>query len=1173
MCANIEFPSPASLIEGAVAAAFGTRREDDRWQAGGLLWPLLEVLDAASGEPWLPRLGERRLARVQQLAGLYEHYATWRPAMLRAWARGQPVDGTGHRLPSAAAWQAELWLRLRHALGVPSLPERLDQACERLREHPALLSHLPGRVSLFGLTRLPPSHLQILRAISTHREVNLFVLHPSPALWDAIAATPRQPLAPRRYDATAEIAHNGLLASWGRDARELQLVLRARPQAGADRATGAPLDGESAARSASSQTGASTIAHHGLPAELPDTLLARIQADVSADRAPPGPAAPGAPDARMVLREDDRSLQIHACHGRPRQVQALHDAILHALAQDPTLEPRDVIVMCPDIETFAPLITATFAADADGGGAVAASGAPTPGPPTPGVSLGQARSDLRVRLADRSLRATNPLLSVIARLLELADSRVSASQLLDLIDAEPVRRRFGLHDDDLAQIRDWILASAIHWGLDDRHRNAFKLARVPAGTWQAGLNRILLGVAVGETGSQLFAQVLPVDDLGSDAIDLAGRFAELVDRLTVTLRELAGPHPLATWMQALGAAADSMTACAERDVWQRLECNRLLEAVGAEASGTSEMTTLALGELRALLGDRLAGRPTRANFRTGHLTVCTLVPMRSVPHRVVCVLGLDDGVFPRGASRNGDDILLAEPVIGDRDPRSEDRQMLLDALLAAREQLIVTYTGNDECTNAVRPPAVVVGELLDTIEATARCEDGTSARGRALTRHPLQPFDERNFLAGALLTGKPWSFDPVALEGAEALRGERSKPAPLLIEPLPETSETVLALVDLIAFVQRPVRAFLAQRLGISVAQPDADVSDALPVELGPLARWAVGQRLLEDVLDGTDARTALLAEIARGTLPPGELGRAVIQQVWPDVESLSRHARAYAQAAPPRVVQTVVALPPGPGRQGPAVLMTGTVSGVHGTCCLNATYSALNARHRVGAWVRLLALTAARPEAPFSAVTVGRGGSGGSEVAIAHLAPLAATAAARRTRALALLGELADLRRRGMREPLPIACLTSAAYAQAAHSGAPPGPTAAAQKAWSSGFGTRGEDREPEHRLVYGADLPLIELLAASPDANEQGEGWDSGESSRLAARAPPVGSAAGERADRAVRGPVDGGRSLREGHAVRLARSAAIGRHRAGGERRDRQDVHDRRARDTLRRVGRAT
>ena len=466
-----------------------------------------------------------------------------------------------------------------------------------------------------------------------------------------------------------------------------------------------------------------------------------------------------------MLDASDRSVQVHACHGRARQVEVLRDAILHLLDEDPTLEPRDVIVMCPDIETFAPLIQATFGAgevfeDDDELEALPADVRPP---------------DLRVRLADRALRQTNPVLGVIGRLLDLVDERLTASQVLDFADHEPVRRRFGLDDDDLARIEDWVAASGIRWGLDAAHRAPFKLDALAAGTWRAGLDRLLVGVTMTEEEQRLFDDVLPLDDVDSGAIDVAGRFAELVDRLQLALDALNQPKTIDAWAEAIAGAADALTTTSERDAWQRAELDRILGDVADEAAGSGSATSLVPAEIRALLSERLKGRPTRANFRTGHLTICTLMPMRSVPHRVVCLLGLDDGVFPRKSPRDGDDLMLADPHVGDRDARTEDRQLLLDALLAATDQLIVTYTGNDERTNLVRPPAVPIGELLDVVDRTVRTDEGR-ARERVEVRHPLQPFDPKNFTVGELMPERAWSFDPVTLHGAEALTTERARP-------------------------------------------------------------------------------------------------------------------------------------------------------------------------------------------------------------------------------------------------------------------------------------------------------------------------------------------------------------------------------------------------------------
>jgi exodeoxyribonuclease V gamma subunit len=1101
VCANVLFPSPHRLVTDAVAAASEIDPDADPWLPERAVWPLLDVVDAALDESWLDTLAAylgadsrppdpvrqaRRLTAVGHLASLFDRYALHRPAMLDAWRRGDDLDAAGVALPPGCAWQAELWRRLRARIAVPDLAERSGTACDRLRREPGLLD-LPGRLSVFGLTRLPAGHLQILRALAEGRDLHLFLLHPSPALWDTVAAArrgspaplqrslfddaPPEPspsgVLPRAADATAALPNNRLLASWGRDAREMQLVLLG--------SAARPVDHD-----------------HPSPA-APDSLLGLIQADVRADRSPPGAPLPGAPDARRPLDPGDRSIEIHSCHGRARQVEVIHAAILHALAENPELEPRDVIVMCPDIETFAPLIRATFgaaepAAMQDGGPAGAAPDGGAPGSRGEAAAAAAQPIDLRVRLADRSLRQTNPILSVVSQLLELAEQRLTASQMLDLADRGPVRRRFRLDDEDITRLQDWISQAGIRWGLDAPHRAPYKLDTVDSGTWQAGLDRLLLGVTMTEDGQRLYADVLPLDDVDSRSIDLAGRFAELVARVGQAIETLSVRQSLSGWAESLADAADALTATPSRDRWQRAELQRLLDEMVSEAEG-STTPELAPAEMRAYLAKRLEGRPTRANFRTGHLTVCTLLPMRSVPHRVVCLLGLDDGAFPRKAPRDGDDLVLLEPHVGERDPRSEDRQLLLDALLAATERLVVTYTGNDERTNAPRPPAVPIGELLDTVDATVRAGD-RPAHEQVVIRHPLQPFDPRNFTAGAVAGPQPWSFDATALAGARALSGPRLAPRPFLADPLPAGMGSVVELTDLVRFLEHPARAFLRQRLGVNLRSSQDEIDDRLSVELDGLQRWGVGQRLLESRLRNVDERTALLAEIHRGTLPPGVLGHPVVTDVNRIVRAIydeAVHVAPGGVGADPVDVR----VPLGDGR-----LLSGTVTGTSGDVLLATTFSRVSARHRLGAWARLLALTASWPERPFSAATVGRAG-GRDDVRTAWIGPLAQDAAERQAFATDQLRVLVDLYDRGLREPLPLFCLTSAAYAAAVRDGQD--GAAVAVREWETEWNFDREDRELEHQLTLGGVLTFPQLLARAPLPGEAGDGWEESESSRF--------------------------------------------------------------------------
>jgi len=759
-------------------------------------------------------------------------------------------------------------------------------------------------------------------------------------------------------------------------------------------------------------------------------------------------------------------------------VEVVREAVLHLLAADTTLEPRDVIIMCPDIELFAPLVQASF-------GAASLAGAP----------------ELRARLADRSLRQTNPLLAVSAHLLEIAGGRVTAAQVLDFASREPVSRRFGFDGDELSQVERWLAGTGTRWGLDKEHRALWKLAAAgEVGTWRAGLDRLLLGVAMSEDGERLFGGTLPFGDISSGEIDLAGRFAELVERLRVTLCQLEGPHTARQWACALAEGTARLAVAARGDAWQTEQLGRALDDVAEEAlaAGPASAIELDLAEARALLADRLKGRPTRANFRTGDMTICTLVPMRSVPHRVVCLLGLDDGLFPRPGHQDGDDLLLATPEVGDRDVPREDRQLLLDALLAATEHLIITFEGRDQHLNQRRPPAVPVSELLDVVDRTVRLEDGARpAREAVVFQHPLQAFDPVNFTPGKLAARGAWRFDEAELAGAKAVAADRHARADFLPQLLPPVEGTTVQLASLVRFLEHPVKAFLRERLGFYADDVAGQLSDALPVELSPLERWALGDRLLEARLAGASSERALAAERGRGLLPPGQLGDAALAEVEAVVEALVAAFEALPNAkAPAATIEVDIALPDG-------LALVGTVPGVREGAILRCTYSKLRPKHRLRAWAQFLALSAAHPALSPSAVTIGQAeGSTTSRprVSVSTLDSLLSGEGDITAAAVAQLQVLVDLYRRGMREPLPIYCATSAAWAAAASPGSTQSPDEAARGRWASSWEDfPGEDAEPEQVAVLGSGFPFEQLKQSRPRPDEEGQGWDMGEPSRF--------------------------------------------------------------------------
>lgn len=1006
VCANVRFPAPAELIGDVRAAADGTARDDDPWRPDALVWHVLSAIDASLDDPACAvlarhlrvegtddhRLG-RRFATATHLTRLLTSYGEQRPEMIRAWLAGDDAD-----LPSRLRWQPHVLRVVAGRLDVDAPALRLPAACDRLRSDPHAVD-LPPRLALFGATRSTTEQRQLLSAVSVHRDVHVFIPHPSDALWRRIAdASDGRPPRTSRADEPPVRPRDPVLAGLGRDVVELQEVLA--PITDDDRYHRAP---------GSQVRGALGVLQRAVREDAPavDALD-----DVGGTAAPSGTAA--------------ASIEFHACHGRVRQVEVLRDLLLTRFAADPTLTPRDVVVMCPDVEEFAPLVRAAFG---------------------PGAADHPA-SRLRVRLADRSLLRTNPVLDVVGHVLSLADGRVTASEVLDLLSADPVRRALRIDDDDLETLHSWVAEGGARWGIGAAQRARFGLGSVPHNTFETALDRLALGaVSAGDDESWL-GLALAMDGIESNKVSLAGRFAEFLDRLSALLDELVRPATAQRWAVLLTRVVDELTATSHTDSWQTLGAHRTLAAAFAGAGEDA----LRLPDVRSMLTPLLSGAPTRSNFRTGELTVCTMTPMRAVPHRIVVLLGLDDEAFPRRATPDGDDVLALRPRVGERDPRSEDRQLLLDAVMSAGDALLVLYTGVDDVTGARRPPSVPVSELIDAVaDLTGRPAD------ELLHTHPLQPFDARNFVPEAPLR----SFDPHALRAAQARRDVR--PAePFLSAPLPGR-DGELTIDGLAEFLADPVKTFVLRRLGVHVAEADAtdDVEDGLPIVLDGLARWQIGDRLLAARLAGVDSATFQRAEYRRGTLPPFGLGSDVLDEVSADVDVLADVAGPSFSAEPdPHLL--AVPLPDGRELTGAVLLRGGEI--------VTATFSKLSPKLRIGAWVRVLAAAASGLDG-VRAVTVARD----REPGVCSRAVVRAPADA-----AALLADLVAVYDAGMSAPLPYQSDAALAYASARHRGKPPAPALDdASRSWDDRFG--GSADRYQRFVAAGADR-WAELAAPAP-------------------------------------------------------------------------------------------
>ncbi|MGO8872223.1 MAG: exodeoxyribonuclease V subunit gamma [Acidimicrobiales bacterium] len=971
IAANIERAYPGTL-RSRVLNAERTDAAADPWSIDRLAWSVLEVAERVVDEPALAAFaavpqGASRFARARRIADLFDRYHLHRPDMVRSWAAGAFVDGRGMEIDEHAVWQPRLWCLVRDEVGEESPPERLPELLARIRAGTLALD-LPPRLLLFGFTQLPgEGFLDLAEAVAAQRDVHLFLLQPSHFDPARMRARP------------AEQVRHPLLRSWGRIPRETALLLA---------------DAEAA--------GSAPVEHVGLrpDARPASTLLARLQHDIRSDSVPgPGPVAP-----------TDRSIQVHACYGPMRQVQVLRDALLHLLGQpDSDLTEEDILVVCPALDRFAPLIDAVFGAGSLPG---------EPGRPDAGAEPDGTPS-LRFRIADRSIRTTNPMLGATAALLELVSGRFEVPAVLDFLALGPVRECFRFDDDDLTTITEWVVGTEVRWGFDPRHRARFGVPEaIVANTWQFALDRLLLGVAVHDDDHHLaVGDVAPFGVEGAD-VDVLGRLAEAIRLLAGLADGARSTRSVGEWIAVVRSAADALLAAPRDAPWQMEGLRRTLAEVleSATCDGVISTVPLEFLDLRRLVDDHLDGKVGRPDFFRGGITITSMTPLRWVPFRVVCVLGMDQAAFGAPAAA-ADDLAAAAPRPGDPDPRAEVRQALLEVVLAAGDHLLVVRDGRDVRTNQDIPRSVVLAELRDAVLELVEPEGRADVARVLEVHHPRHPFDEACFSPGALGEAGAWGFDSSDLDGALARRHRSVGSRPFLEDRLPPRSIEVVDLAELHTFLAHPVAGFVTRSLEARLPHREERLSALLPVAPDALETWRIGERMLASKLDGVGRADWLELERARGTLPPGLLETRLVGELDDVVDAIVAEADALGvRRGSPELVDIDVVLDDGthivgavpirldPDTPGPARVQYGVVKPVH----------------HVAAWVDLMALAATDPVAGWRSVVVGRRPGAASAVDAIELT-VAGPDTADRVDPRGALGVAVDCYRRGMSEPIPL--------------------------------------------------------------------------------------------------------------------------------------------------------
>lgn len=1008
VAANLELPLPAEALWDLLGYWIEDLPARSQWDQGPLTWRLFALLAELAADPDLetPALylaGEPRELKTYQLAhriaDLFDQYLVYRPTMVLAWESGQAQP------EPAARWQARLWREIANRIGNgPEARHRaaLFQALElSLERGLAPRCALPQRLLLFGLSTLPPVYGRLLARLADQLPVHLFVLSPCREYWADLVDEGRLARARARDlsrggpgDATHLDVGNPLLANWGQGGKTFQDTLI--------------------------ELGGQEAAEYREPD--PTRLLGLIQGDllnVTDRRA-------SDPQGRTLLGAGDESLLIHSCHGPQREIQILHDRLLRLFEELEELRPRDILVMAPDIDTYAPHIEAVFGA----------------------VEAGDARA-IPYAIADRRLTAEQPLLAALQSLLGLPDSRLGVPEVLGWLGIPAIARRFGLSARSLEPVRAWVEETGIRWGLDGRMRADLGLPEEDANTWDFGLRRLFLGYAL-PPEERLYASaqgpVLPYPDLEGPEAEALGGLQGFLDTLTRWRAELAHPRPLRDWTSAIHQLmADLLDPDEEEDtLLQPLRQALIQLQADAEAAGFEG--ALGLPVLRAELGSWLAGGTPTQRFLTGRVTFCSMVPLRSIPARVLCLLGLNGRDFPRDQRPPGFDLMALHPQPGDRSRREDDRQLFLEALLSARECLHLSYVGRDQRDNGVKVPSVLVEELLAYIRGSFRFADGLEPTKQILIEHPLQPFSRRYY---------DHSEPRLYSYREDWCRAARTRPepggdcfAPAVLAAAPteraQVGPATLEISDLIRFLRAPAAWFLVRVLGLGSPDRETDLDASEPFVPDALEAWDLRQRLLSLAERGAEPEGPAILK-ATGLLPHGAVGDLILGQARQRVDAFRQRLAPYRQdPLEPLELDLQVA----------GLRLVGWLPGLTAQGLVIQRLGRVRAGDRLDLWVRHLALNLAQPRGvPPHSVLV-------SEETTTRLLPLATAAE--------LLEELVVLFRQGQREPLPFFPETSLAFA--CH-----GLGSQVDTAWEGGpNGHRGERDAPEVRTAFRGREPL---------------------------------------------------------------------------------------------------
>ncbi len=813
------FPNKmSSMLLNGFFPGSGNERYFDR---DSMPWQVMRILKSVMNKPVFSQpagyisddvSGIKLYQLSSGISDVFDQYMTFRPEMITRWDRGADKD----------LWQAELWRMITsdiNSYNPPFLMEKLKVMLSDKGYRPA--GQLPGRLTLFGISYLPLFHINLLFAASSFIDIRMYMLNPSAAYWGDIVREKEKVKIVSRFpipsaDPETELhldTGNPLLASMGRPGRDFIRNIF----------------------SMDCVTGDCFFEPEG------SSLLAMVQQDIfnMTDRA--------RSDVKLTVEQvaADRSIIINSCHSPMRETEVLRDYILDLFDSDPTLEPRDIIVMAPDIEIYSGCVESVFSGNESG-------------------------IAFPFRIADRKPAGSEPSVAAFFDLLDLPASRFTASRILSLLDCADVMEHFGFSPSDRERITLWIADSGIRWGVDSEFKRKMDLPCDEANTFSAGIKRLITGLLV--SGDGLCLGVLPLASVDAGDSLLLGRFITYIGTLEEIAGLLSSEHTLDEWgdifmfiIRSLFSSDDGIPAA----MMPVAEVASLLCEV-RKSSGYDSPAGIAA--VREFAESRVAAPRSVKDFISGALTFCEMLPMRSIPCRIVCIMGVDSRSFPGRSRPLSFDLMAAEPRRGDRSLRDEERYMFLETIISARDNLYISYTGQNIINNTQNDPSPVVSELIDYIASFGSEKDSEEIKKLMVTRQRLHRYSPAYFMPGSGL----FSYSAGNMrEAAAALNNPGMAPVFFSGGITATDDEYSITTDDLAWFLRNPARTICSRRLGISLEVRDTTPGDEEPFAIERAVKYDLDDRLLQIIAGEGDTSILFEKMKAAGMLPHGSAGRA----------------------------------------------------------------------------------------------------------------------------------------------------------------------------------------------------------------------------------------------------------------------------------------------------------